>query len=60
MHYHDSLDKNELKKDARKLAKIENTSQRFLIVPDRSIYNLRKYVIDDVMICQIEEVISHI
>jgi len=53
-------DKNELRKMARKLAKIGWTSQKYIIVHDKEIYNMRKYKEDWVKIVELEELLTHI
>lgn len=55
IHMHETSDKNELKKDARKLAKLGDTSKKYLLVEEKEIYNMRKHRIDDVTIVNIEE-----
>lgn len=60
IHYHWSPDKNELKKNARKLSKLHDDSKKFLVVKDKSMYNLRKQLIDDVMIVELHEIIPYI
>lgn len=60
IHIHESSDKNELKKDARKLSKLSDNSKKFLIVADKSIYNMRKYKLDDVIVGELGEVVDYL
>lgn len=58
IHIHHSDNKNELKKDIRKLAKIPGNHKKFLLVYEKESYSLRKYEIDGVVVCELWEVVS--
>lgn len=57
IHIHNSQDKNELRKDARKLTKLADTSKKFLVVQDTEMYNMRKLQFDDVQVVELGELV---
>lgn len=54
-YFESSQDKNEVRKTARKLAKLDNQIKKFLIVPDKDILNMRKFEEQGVQIWDIWE-----
>ncbi len=58
IHIYLSDDKNELKKDIRKLAKIPGEHKKFLLVSEKESYKLRKYEVDGVVVCEVWELLT--
>lgn len=56
----DSTDKNEIRKTARKLEKIWDNSKKFVVVKNKALLNMRKFMEDSVAIIELEELISFI
>ena len=55
-----SQDKNEIRKTARKLEKIWDTSQKFVIVKNKNSLTMRKFVEESVQIIELREILEKI